>query len=505
MKSSQSTKQLGEDLDSFTWDSPAIRSPTGKRKKNLKSKSNSLRTSMSAQTLSTTTSNNNMHHQSSNNIRNIQQNNFMSGSAASTSSLQRPMHASRTNLNTNNSSSSSKSSTKEDSDQIPQLSLPPKVFVPHNTRPGWTPRAVVVRRLQQSYSAMSLTALLTERDTIDINDLYGELLKNTIGTKMNTDEDEEEDDDTTTNNGKKGTFEFGSTLGTNLIKMLPITMFDNNDYESYDINTWIEYNATGRALKLNENNDYEWCKCKIMKINAEDQERLHIQWLDTGMNSDNQAIIHRLGLCFDAEDPMLFVNRLEYCVKTRKMAESCIRYNLYVDCMPADELGGLDAEQVNRVLSRAMSTNEMRENEFDTSTLLNEINVDYSRTMNKIIFDANMSIPENKHISETLTLPVKESNSNEIPQKGVVHVTQYDLEERFKSFVFGTFLVQPEVVYVLERVQQQCNKILTVSFFFCDEIRFFFILSNFFFFFFIHFFLYFLLFILFKHFNFHYR
>ena len=86
--------------------------------------------------------------------------------------------------------------------------------------------------------------------------------------------------------------------------------------------------------------------------------------------------------------------------------------------------------------------------------------------MNKIIFDANMSIPENKHISETLTLPVKESNSNEIPQKGVVHVTQYDLEERFKSFVFGTFLVQPEVVYVLERVQQQCNKILTVSFFF---------------------------------------
>ena len=76
-----------------------------------------------------------------------------------------------------------------------------------------------------------------ERDTIDINDLYGELLKNTIGTKMNTDEDEEEDDDTTTNNGKKGTFEFGSTLGTNLIKMLPITMFDNNDYEGYDINT----------------------------------------------------------------------------------------------------------------------------------------------------------------------------------------------------------------------------------------------------------------------------
>ena len=45
-------------------------------------------------------------------------------------------------------------------------------------------------------------------------------------------------------------------------------------------------------------------------------------------------------------------------------------------------------------------------------------------------------------------------------------MTQYDLEERFKSFVFVTFLVQPEVVYyvhVLERVQQQCYKILDLD------------------------------------------
>ena len=113
-----------------------------------------------------------------------------------------------------------------------------------------------------------------------------------------------------------------------------------------------------------------------------------------------------------------------------------------------------------------MSTASMRENEFDTSTLLNEINVDYSRTMNKIIFDANMSVPENKHIAETLTLPKEEQKEKQPPHKGVVNVTQYDLEERFKSFVFVTFLVQPEVVYyvhVLERVQQQCYKILDLD------------------------------------------
>ncbi len=114
-----------------------------------------------------------------------------------------------------------------------------------------------------------------------------------------------------------------------------------------------------------------------------------------------------------------------------------------------------------------MSTAEMRENEYDTSTLLNEINVDYARTMNKIIFDANMTVPENKHIAASLSLPesTMQKTSPPVPEKGVVPCTQYDLEDRFKSFVFGTFLVQPEVVYVLERVQAQCNSILSMRLF----------------------------------------
>jgi dynein heavy chain len=239
------------------------------------------------------------------------------------------------------------------------------------------------------------------------------------------------------------------------MKMLPITMFDDSEFEIHSLSTWVSHRAPGRALR-----GQEWSPCVVVGLD-DDGERLVVEWND----DRTKATIHRLGICFDSEDPVSHVNRLEHCMRSRKLAESCIRYNLYIDCMPAEELGGLAAEQVNRVLSRAMSTPSMRENEFDTSTLLNEINVDYSRTMNKIIFDANMSVPENKHIAETLTLPPPEVNKQIVPEKGVVAVTQYDLEERFKSFVFGTFLVQPEVVYVLERVQQQCNKILDMRLF----------------------------------------
>ena len=442
MKSSQSVKQLGEDLDAFTWDSPAISSPTARKKK-----SRSLRRDASAPVLSTTTT--------TTNVNRVQQNNFMSCSTASASSLQRPMNVTRARSGHTSALYGAKSATKDDSaakDKTPSLSLPPKVFVPHDTRPGWTPRAVVVRRLQQSYSAMSLTELLTERDAIDLVGLYTELRKNTVGTEDPTTNFDEEPD---VHSQQAEDFEFGSTLGTNLIKMLPITMFDDNEFESHPLAMWAAHRATGRALR-----GMNWCDCVATGVD-DDGERLHIEWLE----DQTPAIVHRLSVCFDAENPTQFVNRLEHCVKSRRIAESCIRYNLYVDCMPAEELGGLDAEQVNRVLSRAISTNAMRENEFDTSTLLNEINVDYSRTMNKIIFDANMLIPENKHIVETLTLPSIEKKTTKVPEKGVVAVTQYDLEERFKSFVFGTFLVQPEVVYVLERVQQQCNKILGMRLF----------------------------------------
>ena len=76
--------------------------------------------------------------------------------------------------------------------------------------------------------------------------------------------------------------------------------------------------------------------------------------------------------------------------KSRSKAESLIRYNLYVDCMPTDEVGQLDSEQISRVLGSALSTPDLRQNELDTSQLLNEVNVDYARTMNKIVFDANI-------------------------------------------------------------------------------------------------------------------
>ena len=76
--------------------------------------------------------------------------------------------------------------------------------------------------------------------------------------------------------------------------------------------------------------------------------------------------------------------------KARKVAEEMLRYNLYIDCMPTDGSADLDHAQVTRILKTTLNSKALRKVDPDTSQLLNEIHMDYSRTMNKIVFDANL-------------------------------------------------------------------------------------------------------------------
>ena len=59
-----------------------------------------------------------------------------------------------------------------------------------------------------------------------------------------------------------------------------------------------------------------------------------------------------------------------------------------------------------------------------------------------------MTVPENKHIAATLSLSLEANGKGNapVPEKGVVSCTQYDLEDRFKSFVFSTSLYATSVL-----------------------------------------------------------
>ena len=100
----------------------------------------------------------------------------------------------------------------------------------------------------------------------------------------------------------------------------------------------------------------------------------------------------RINLLFNAEDPRIFAQRVAKAHQERIYADSQIRYNFYIDNMPIQDLPELDTEQVNRIkkLSTEVQPLKKSEQSVDPSTILSEVQKDYQRTMNKIIFDKLM-------------------------------------------------------------------------------------------------------------------
>ena len=88
------------------------------------------------------------------------------------------------------------------------------------------------------------------------------------------------------------------------------------------------------------------------------------------------------------------------------MAESLLRYNLYVDCIPTQGMPQLTDAEVNNILSSALNSRALQQHQMDATALLHEINVDYMRCLNKIIFDLRLFGSDTlAHVAASLTLP----------------------------------------------------------------------------------------------------
>ena len=202
-----------------------------------------------------------------------------------------------------------------------------------------------------------------------------------------------------------------------------------------------------------------WHSCEATSYNSVDETFTVV------FPSGDTETRSRLQICFDAEDPQQFVHRLVFAHAARDMAEALIRYNLYVDCMPTDGVAQLDSEQINRIVSRALNTLSLKRNEFDTNQLLSEVNTDYARTMNKIVFDANMRDPSNSALAATLNLPP--SVTEPVPPAparslAVVETPSHDFAEQFSTYAFNTCLAHGAVVATLDNIHGECLSMLNL-------------------------------------------
>lgn len=190
--------------------------------------------------------------------------------------------------------------------------------------------------------------------------------------------------------------------------------------------------------------------------------------------------VHRLFICFDAEDPKKYAQRLAAAYRGRADAERTLRLSLLVDCMPYGDVPQLSVEQINRMLNYALNNKALKTQMklMDTSMLISEINIDYARTLNQLVFNSLMQPRPNlssESGDEPYSITTAEHGRFEAlqpadkltpvparaaPAGGTVPVPVYDFPERFSQFVFASLLTKQEAIQALVRTRQECVRLL---------------------------------------------
>ena len=291
--------------------------------------------------------------------------------------------------------------------------LQPKVIVPfEHQSSSLPPRRIAIERKKRQYAAQSLSTLLSAHG---INySLHSPQHDHVSG----------------------------------LPSYLLLRLFDDVEYETYTPDQWLQFGPIeGRSLRLDAAGHGDYVACTVLEYSSA-RDEWRVQFDDSGVSSWTC----RLDLHMAVEDPQLYVARVANAHKQRREAEAALRCALYVDCMPIDDLSGMDAEQVNRILFLSLNTKKMRVNNNDTTQLINEIQLDYSRTINALIYNAHQQTDATKARTGVAT-------AINCPDYATVRIPAHDFAAHFTSFCFHSFMTKPEAIVSLIRVNAECQKL----------------------------------------------
>jgi len=229
----------------------------------------------------------------------------------------------------------------------------PKVMEPFLPIPGKPPRKVVIDRQRKLFASLDIEELLVE-----------------LGIDYRQPQPNQAD-------------------------WLPLEPFDDLEYDCRLPREWIELGVDmeerfapipAQGLQKNKDGSCEW---KAVLIETWDEERAVYcgQWDMTC----EYVELTRINLLFNSEDPRIFAQRVAQAHQERIFADSQIRYNFFIDNMPAEELSELDPEQISRIIHMATASRYLKSRQnVDTTGIMYEVNQDFARTMNKIIMEKTL-------------------------------------------------------------------------------------------------------------------
>jgi dynein heavy chain len=224
-----------------------------------------------------------------------------------------------------------------------------------------------------------------------------------------------------------------------------------------------------------------WRQCEVVDSNEERnvfgvifKHDEHFTSSETTGQEEHAVEVEALFVCFDAEDPEQYIQRLVAAAALRKRTADTVALNLYVDCMPVDNLKPLDSEQVNRILQNAINMSKLRQNSMlDTSSLLQQYNLNHMRTMNQLIF-VNLLRTQQKNLEMVRSVSVDPDlfvgpHQAFVPRKEVHVNADTPLSERAHAFKFSSLWNKMEAMYIIYQMQVENLHLDKAAFFFTPE------------------------------------
>ena len=193
---------------------------------------------------------------------------------------------------------------------------------------------------------------------------------------------------------------------------------------------------------------------------------------------DRVLLRARVLLMFKADDPFMFAKRVAAALFMRDKTTRELVYNLCLDCMPVDFLPAMTEQQVQRIVKKAVTTKKLLSEHVDAtkgllttekSSIIEEVNLDYLRALNRCILDQKHS--ENNRLplqeqNRTLTALARPGSTWGPLRMGCFEMPQgYDYKQNNREFSFRSFVKVPEVLACISKVMQESQRITNSSLF----------------------------------------
>jgi len=298
------------------------------------------------------------------------------------------------------------------------------------------------------------------------------------------------------------------TSPNNDLNLLPLDAFDNTDFECRSVEAWLELGNNpetnevalpAKALfKEPDTGRMTMRPCIVTGTETLGGSPGDTTNMNTNMNTNSnvlwkvsfpeseagagpqEASLHRLYICFVAEDPVSFADRLADAHSRRQKANNEIIKQIYADCMPREEIKQLEAEQISRISAQAMKTRPFKNAVVDTKPILSEINMIFMRTMNSIIFNHKSAIAKGEgegEMAKMLKDIIGDDDSNSKsnsgaadptpppPTIGIVKIPNYSFVDAKNAFCFNSFLTKSEIIKAVVNVRAECTKVVNLKMF----------------------------------------